>query len=199
MLARHLSKYRDRDDAVVLGLPRGGVPVEFEVAEALRVPLDVLVVRKLGVPGHEEVAFGAIASGGLRVLDDEVVRAARVTPEQLASVTERESAELRRRAECYRGDRPPLDVAGKTVIVVDDGLATGSTMRAAVLSLRQAGLAAVVVAVPVAPESTCRRLARLVDEVVCAAQPDPFVAVGAAYRDFTQTDDAEVQRLLARR
>ncbi|GAB11223.1 hypothetical protein GOARA_065_00160 [Gordonia araii NBRC 100433] len=197
-LAGLLFAYRDRDDVIVLGLARGGVPVAFEVADALRARLDVASVRKLGVPGHEELAFGASAAGGRQVLDEDVMRTADVTPEQVGRVVERESAELRRREARYRGTRPAIEMAGQTVIVVDDGLATGSTMRAAVLALRESRPAEIVVAIPVAPESACRQMTEIADRVVCVATPEPFFAVGASYRDFEQTDDEQVRDLLAR-
>ncbi|MEA2272370.1 MAG: putative phosphoribosyl transferase [Solirubrobacteraceae bacterium] len=195
-LARHLADYAGRDDVIVLGLPRGGVPVAAEVARALRVPLDVFLVRKLGVPGHDELAMGAIASGGVRVVNQEVVDAARVTAEEIDAAARRESLELGRREAAYRGDREPPQVAGRTVILVDDGLATGSTMRAAVEALKQQGAGRIVVAVPIAARSTCEELARHVDAVVCARTPEPFYAVGLWYDDFSQTTDDEVRELL---
>jgi predicted phosphoribosyltransferase len=181
----------------VLGLPRGGIPVAAEVASRLDAPLDVFVVRKLGVPGHEELAMGAIATGGVRVVNDDVVRHLGITADTLDRVAAEEQAELLRREDAYRGGRPPLDLAGATVILVDDGLATGSTMRAAVAAVRQLGPAKVVVAVPVAAPQTRDDFAREVDEIVCVATPDPFMAVGRFYEDFTQTTDAEVGDLLA--
>jgi predicted phosphoribosyltransferase len=191
-----LEKYRRRPDVVVLALPRGGVPVAFEVAGALEAPLDVFVVRKLGVPGHEEMAMGAIASGDVVVINDDVVRGLGITPEEIQRVAEREARELGRREQAYREGRPMPDLRGKTVILVDDGLATGSSMRAAIQALRRLGPARIVIAVPAAPESTCQELAADVDEVVCATTPSPFFAVGASYRDFTQTTDEEVSELL---
>jgi len=181
---------------VVLGLPRGGVPVAAEVAQALGLPLDVFVVRKLGVPGHEELAMGAIASGEVMVLNDDVVRAAEVTREQIESVAARELATLRRRETGYRGDRPSVEVHGQVAIVVDDGLATGATMRAAVRALRDRGAKAIVVAVPTAPRETCDALRAEVDELVCASTPDPFMAVGLWYRDFSPVSDERVRELL---
>lgn len=181
MLAGLLEGYRRRPDVVVLGLPRGGVPVAYEVARARGAPLDVFVVRKLGAPGHEELAMGAIASGGVVVLNDDVVRGLGVTPEMIQRVAEREGRELLRREQAYREGRPMPDLAGKTVILVDDGLATGSSMRAAVQALRTTGPARIVVAVPAAPESTCQELAAEVDEVVCATTPSPFLAVGYSF------------------
>ena len=196
VLAGLLSAYRDRADVLVLGLARGGIPVAFEVAAALRAPLDAYIVRKLGAPGHEEFAVGAMASGGRVVLNDDVVRALGVTPEQLREIAEREGRELIRREATYRPDRPPLDVAGKVVILVDDGLATGASMLAAVTALRDAEPAQIVVAVPAAPESTCREFAGLVDDMVCASMPTPFLAVGESFWDFTQVSDEEVRTLL---
>ena len=198
VLAAELSGYANRTDVIVLALPRGGVPVAFEVAAALRAPLDVFIVRKLGVPGHEEYAMGAIATGGVRVLDADVIRAARVTRVQLEAIAALEQRELERRERQYRGDRPPLDVAGRIVILVDDGLATGSTMRAAAAALRRQEPARIVVAVPVSAPQTCDEYRMGVDEVVCAVTPEPFRAVGLWYRDFSQTTDEEVRDLLAR-
>jgi putative phosphoribosyl transferase len=195
-LARRLAHYADRPDVLVLALPRGGVPVAYEVARALHAPLDVFLVRKLGVPGQEELAMGAIASGGVRVLNEEVVRVLQIPDEVIDSVAESEWRELERREREYRDDRPLPEVHGRTVILIDDGLATGSTMRAAVAALRQQGPARLVVAVPVAAAATCEDFRAEVDEVVCAQTPDPFYAVGSWYRDFSQTSDAEVHALL---
>jgi putative phosphoribosyl transferase len=197
-LASKLREYASRPDVIVLALPRGGVPVAFEVATALRAPLDVFIVRKLGVPGHEEYAMGAIATGGVRVVDERVVRAAGVTRAELDAVTAEEQRELERREHQYRGDRPPPNVAGRTAILVDDGLATGSTMRAAVEALRQEGAARVVVAVPIAPPETCDAFREIVDDIVCARTPEPFYSVGLWYEDFSQTTDEEVRELLER-
>ena len=197
ILAGMLQAYRGRPNVVVLGLARGGVPVAYEVALSLRAPLDAFVVRKLGAPGHEEFAVGALASGGRVVVNDDVLRGLRITPHQLREVAEREARELIRREAAYRGDRPPLDVTGKTVILVDDGLATGSSMLAAVQALRESLPAEIVVAVPAAPESTCREFAAIVEDVVCASMPTPFVAVGASFWDFTQVTDEQVRELLA--
>jgi len=182
----------------VLALPRGGVPVGFEVATALGAPLDVFVVRKLGLPWEEELAMGAIASGGVRVLDSDLIRAARVSEAEVERVTAIERAELARRERQYRGERPFPDLRGKTVILVDDGLATGSTMRAGVAALRQEGPSRVVVAVPVAAPATGNAFRDIADEVVCAMTPEPFRAVGSWYHDFSQTSDEEVQELLDR-
>jgi len=198
LLAQSLCRYRGRDDVVVLALPRGGVPVAREVARALGLALDVFVVRKLGVPGHEELAMGAIASGGVRLLNDEVVTALGIPPTVIDAVAMSEQLELDRRERLYRGNRVPLGLTDKTVIVVDDGLATGSTMRAAVMAVRRQQPARVIVAVPVGAPSTCADLAREADDVVCVRTPDPFVAVGLWYRDFTPTSDREVRSLLGR-
>ncbi len=181
---------------IVLGLPRGGVPVGFEVATALGAPLDVFVVRKLGTPGQPELAMGAIASGGVRVLNHDVVSALGIPDFKIEEVAQAEAEELRRREQQYRGSRPPLNVRDKTVILVDDGLATGSTMRAAAAALKQAGARKIVVAVPVAAEASCTAVRGEVDELICAATPEPFWAVGQWYRDFDQTTDAEVRSLL---
>ena len=193
ILAGLLGAYRGRENLIVLGLARGGVPVAWEVAAALGAPLDAFVVRKLGVPGHEEFAAGALASGGRVVLNDDVVRGLRITPQQLRDVAEREGRELIRREAAYRDGRPPTDVTGKTVILVDDGLATGASMFAAVQALREAEPAQIVIAVPAAPESTCREFAGLVDDMVCASMPTPFFAVGASFWDFSQVSDEEVR------
>ena len=197
-LAQYLTAYADRPDVVVLGLPRGGVPVAFAVAQALHAPLDVYLVRKLGVPGHEELAMGAIASGGVIARNDEVIAGLGIPDRVLLSVVAREEQELARREEAYRGDRPPPMLRERQVILVDDGLATGATMRAAVVAARRQGPAAVIVAVPVAPLQSCEELRAVADAVVCAAMPEPFFAVGLWYEDFTPTSDEEVRRLLAR-
>jgi putative phosphoribosyl transferase len=197
-LAADLSAYAGRDDVLVLALPRGGVPVGFEVAQALGAPLDVYIVRKLGVPGREELAMGAIASGGVRVLNEGVVQSLGIPPSTIDAVAARERAEMERREREYRGGRPAPDVRGRTVILVDDGLATGATMRAAAQALRQQGPARVVVAVPVAAEESCQELGSQVDEIVCSVTPEPFYGVGMWYEDFSQTTDAEVRDLLAR-
>jgi putative phosphoribosyl transferase len=197
LLAQALQAYAQRVDVIVLGLPRGGVPVAFEVAQVLSAPLDVCIVRKLGVPGHSELAMGAIAAGGIRVLNEEVIQQCQVSEIALQVVTERELQELQRREQVYRGDRPPLDVYDRTVILVDDGLATGSTMRAAITVLRVQQPKAIVVAVPVAPIEVCREFAAEVDQIVCLFTPDPFSAIGQWYDDFSQNTDAEVCDLLA--
>lgn len=183
----------------MLALPRGGVPVGYHVAQALDAPLDVFIVRKLGVPGHEELAMGAIASGGVRVLNEEVLGYIPVPQSAIDSVAAREQAELERRERAYRGDRPPLNVEGRTVIIVDDGLATGSTMRAAVRALRKMNQRAIIVAVPVAAASTCTEFRAEVDDIVCLRTPEPFQAVGLWYADFSQTTDEEVHMLLEER
>jgi predicted phosphoribosyltransferase len=196
-LAELLTRYAGREDVVVLGLPRGGVPVAFEVAGALGAPLDVFLVRKLGVPGHEELAMGAIASGGVTVLNPDVIEAVGVEQAQIEAVAERETKELERREHSYREGRPPVDVRERVGILVDDGLATGATMRAAISALRNRGAASIVVAVPTAPPETCRSLQSEADEVICAMTPEPFMAVGLWYRDFAPTTDDEVRELLA--
>lgn len=199
LLGRELAaRFGAIDDAIVLALPRGGVPVGAEVAKALGAPLDVFIVRKLGVPGHEELAMGAIASGGVRVLNRDVIDYARITRQQIDAVAMREERELSRREAEFRGNRAPLDVRGRTVIIVDDGLATGSTMRAAVQALRAMEPKRVIVAVPVGAEQTCEEFRSIVDEMVCLRTPEPFEAVGLWYDDFTQTTDAEVHALLSR-
>lgn len=192
------NQYVGRDGVIVLGLPRGGVPVAAEIAKHLRAPLDVFIVRKLGVPGFEELAAGAIASGGVRVFNDEVMRAIPNASQIIDEVLSREEEELARREKLYRDNRPPLDVANKVVILVDDGLATGATMRAAVKALRERGAAKIIVAVPVGAPETCRELQALADEVICETAPESFHAVGQFYEDFAQTTDDEVRGLLAR-
>jgi len=198
-LADKLSEYTDRRDVIVLGLPRGGIPVAYEVAQKLHAPLDVFTVRKLGVPGHEELAMGAIASGGVRVLNHDVLSYIRIPDEEIDRVAANELRELERRERLYRGARPPLEVRDLIVIVVDDGLATGSTMRAAVKALRQKGPKQIVVAAPVGARETCDSFKDEVDVVcVCALTPEPFQAVGLWYADFEQTTDDEVRNLLTR-
>jgi predicted phosphoribosyltransferase len=197
LLAGYLRGYVGRPDVVVLALPRGGVPVGYEVARAIGAPLDVFVVRKLGLPGYEELAMGAIASGGVRVMNDEVVSVARPAPAAIEAVTRAERAELERREQAYRSGRSLIPVKGKVVILIDDGLATGSTMQAAVLATRQLAPASVVVASPVGSQEACARLRRIADEVICPLTPEPFAAVGRWYADFSQTTDDEVRQLLA--
>jgi putative phosphoribosyl transferase len=194
LLAERLRQYAGRDDVVILALPRGGVPVAYEVAKALGAPLGVFVVRKVGVPGHEELAMGALASGGVLLLNDRLVRTLGIGPEELERAVAAEARELERREEAYGGEPPELE--GKTVILVDDGLATGATMRAAALAVRQLNPARVVVAVPVAAEEMCAQFEDVVDEIVCHVTPRPFHAVGLWYDDFTQTTDDEVRTLL---
>ncbi len=196
MLARELMHYADRDDVVVLALPRGGVPVAFEVAKVLNAPLDVFLVRKLGLPGREELAMGAIASGGVRVLNEEVVGWYKVNEKVIDSVAQREQRELERRERAYRGNRAMPLLRNRTAILVDDGLATGTTMRAAVSALRKYNPARIVIAVPTAPQETCREFREVVDSIVCATTPQPFWAIGAWYEDFSQTTDEEVRDLL---
>lgn len=196
VLAEHLAGYAGRSDVLVLALPRGGVPVAYEVARALGAPLDILLVRKLGVPGYAELAMGAIASGGVRVLNHGVVSALRIPDSVVDQVAAQEQRELERRERLYRGNRPAVDVRGKTVILVDDGLATGASMRAAISALKQRGPAAVIVAVPTAPASTCAELQPLVDGCVCVDLPEWFFAVGESYAEFPQVSDAEVTALL---
>ena len=198
LLAARLPQHANRNDVIVLALPRGGVPVAFEVAHALHAPLDVFIVRKLGVPGHEELAMGAVATGGVRVINELVIRQLGLSQSMIDQVAARELQELERRDRSYRGDRPHPDVHGKTVILIDDGLATGSTMLAAVRAVRQQGPAKLVVAVPVASAETCEMIRPEVDDIVCVETPDPFYAVGLWYEDFSQTTDEEVHDLLAR-
>jgi putative phosphoribosyl transferase len=195
-LAALLGAYGGRADVVVLALPRGGVPVGYEVAQALDAPLDIFLVRKLGVPGHPEYAMGAIATGGVRVLNEEAIGWYRIPEAVIDSVVAEEQRELERREQAYRDGRPGAAITGRTVIVVDDGLATGSSMRAAVTAVRQLHPARIVVAVPVGAPSTCREMQQIADEVVCARMPEPFSAVGQWYDDFSQTTDGEVQSLL---
>lgn len=196
VLATQLRAYAGHDDVLVLGLPRGGVPVAYEVAHALAAALDVFVVRKLGVPRQPELAMGAIASGGVRVLNDDVIHWYRIPPDVIDAVAREEERELRRREQAYRDGRPAVPIAGKVVVLVDDGLATGSTMRAAIQAARRLNPARVVVAVPVGASETCEELRGVADEVVCARTPAPFSAVGVWYEDFSQTTDDEVTRLL---
>jgi len=198
VLADRLTAYAGRPDVLVLALPRGGVPVAYEVARALGAPLDVFLVRKLGVPGQEELAMGAVATGGVRVLNEQVVGALGIPPSVIEAVAAWQQQELVRRERLYRGDRPPPDVRGRTVILVDDGLATGSTMRAALAALRRQQPARLVVAVPTAAPETCDELRAEADDVVCATTPEPFDSVGLWYEDFSQTTDEEVRELLER-
>jgi putative phosphoribosyl transferase len=198
MLAERLQTRAHRSDVLVLALPRGGVPVGFEIAERLHVQLDVLIVRKLGVPGHEELAMGAVASGGLRVLNEDVVSSVRIDPDTIDAVARAELRELERREALYRHGRPALQLAGRIVVLVDDGLATGSSMRVAIQAVQREKPARTIVAVPVAAEETCAELSRAVDEMICLYTPEPFYAVGLWYADFRQTTDEEVIELLGR-
>jgi putative phosphoribosyl transferase len=197
-LATKLQSYKDRLDVLVLALPRGGVPVAFEVAQALRVPLDIFLVRKLGVPGHEELAMGAISTGGVRVLNEDILEYLRIPEHIIDAIAAEELKELERRELAYRGNRPEPDVKGKTVILIDDGLATGSTIRAAAQALRQQQPARTIVAVPVSAPETCDEYRIGVDEIICAVTPEPFLGVGMWYLDFSQTTDEEVRDLLER-
>ena len=198
ILAGHLRSYADRDDVVVLAVPRGGVPVAFEVAAALHAPWDVFVLRKLGVPWQQELAFGAIASGGVRFLDNQVIESLDLSGPEIERVAAREQKELERRETVYRGGKPPLNLKRQTVILVDDGIATGSSMRAAISALRRLKPARLVLAVPVAPVSTYYSLRAGVDEFVCVDMPEPFYAIGQFYEDFSQVTDQEVCDLLLR-
>ena len=198
LLAGKLALYAARSDVLVLALPRGGVPVGHEVARVLGAPLDVFLVRKLGVPGYEELAMGAVATGGIRVLNEQVVRSLQIAESAIEAATTQELQELTRRDRLYRGERPPPDVQGRTVILVDDGLATGATMQAAVKALRQLRPTRIVVAVPTAAVETCEQFRAEVDDVVCLMTPEPFYSVGLWYEDFSQTTDEEVRELLAR-
>jgi len=197
-LAAQLHSYKGRKDVIVLGIPRGGVPVAYEVAKALDAPLDIFVSRKLGVPWQEELAFGAIATGGARVLDREIIEAIGISDQEIEQITAEVKKELERRERLYRGRRAPLKVDGLTVILVDDGIATGSSMRAAIHALRQMRPAKLIVAVPVAPQSTCKRLKSEVDQLVCVCLPEEFYAIGQFYEDFSQVADEEVTELLHR-
>jgi putative phosphoribosyl transferase len=195
-LAARLAAYTGRENVLILALPRGGVPVAEPIAKALKSPLEAFIVRKLGVPGHRELAMGAIASGGVRVMNEDVVRSLGISEEQIEKVAKEEERELARREQQYRGDRPPLELSGKTVILVDDGVATGATMRVAIKALRKGGARKLVVAVPVAPPDTCEILCREVDELVCPFRPSPFHAIGLWYEDFPQISDETVTRIL---
>lgn len=196
LLAKQLTDYADRDDVLVLALPRGGVPVAREVADALNAPLDLLLIRKLGVPGHAELAMGAIASGGTRVLNQQIVESLGISPEMIDRVAAAETAELERRAQTFRGERPAPNLEGKVVILVDDGLATGASMRAAIDAARDQAAGRIVAAVPVAPPPVCHELRDSVDEMICLNQPEPFQAVGIWYQHFDQVTDGEVRKIL---
>ncbi len=198
-LATRLLHYRDHPEVIVLALPRGGVPVAAQVARKLHVPLDVFLVRKLGVPGHEELAMGAIASGGIQVLNHDVVRTLHISELDIEAAAARETLELERRERDYRDDSPPREVCGRTIILVDDGIATGATMRAAITALRRRGAGKIVVAIPVAAPATCAEMEGEVDEMVCLVTPEAFEAVGEWYENFSQTSDAEVRQLLRER
>jgi putative phosphoribosyl transferase len=195
-LAEELQEYKKRDDVIVLALPRGGVPVAVEVAEALDAELDLMLVRKLGTPGQRELAMGAIASGGSRVMNEDVVRGFNISEDAISQVEKKERKELQRREQAYRGERPGPELANRCVILVDDGLATGATMRAAVEAVRQDDPVSLVVAVPVAPADTVEMLRKQVDEMVCLAEPEPFMAIGMWYMDFSQVSDDEVRHIL---
>jgi putative phosphoribosyl transferase len=195
-LAAKLHVYANRPDVIILGLPRGGIPVAFEVATKLGLPLDVFVVRKLGVPGHEELAMGAIASGGVKVLNQDIVQGLNISRDAIESVANKQNEELKRREQLYRGNHPHLDVKNLTVILVDDGLATGATMRAAVQALRKQKPVGIIVAVPAAAPEACEELGEEADDIICAITPDPFFSVGSWYEDFSQTTDDEVRQLL---
>lgn len=196
LLATRLAPYANRSDVLVLGLPRGGVPVAFEVAEGLHVPLDICLVRKLGVPGHKELAMGAIASGGVRVLNYDVISWLNINGKTIDHVAEKELRELQRRDRTYRGNRPQPEIRDRTILLIDDGLATGATMRSAIAIVKQQRPQQIVVAIPVAPKDTCQELRAEVDEVVCLITPEPFYAIGVWYENFAQTTDAEVCTLL---
>lgn len=197
-LAKRLMGYADREDVLILALPRGGVPVGFEIARVLHAPLDVFVVRKLGTPGQEELAMGAIAPGGIRELNRDIVDTLMISDETLEMIVRQEQAELERREKAYRGDRPRPEIRGKTVILVDDGLATGASMRAAVHAIRTMSPEKIIVAVPVGAVDTCKDFRNLADEIVCLEKPEPFYGVGAWYEDFSQTSDEEVREFLDR-
>ncbi|MGR6034054.1 MAG: phosphoribosyltransferase [Candidatus Nitrosoglobus sp.] len=198
LLAEELKSYANRTDVLVLALPRGGLPVAFEVAQALGAPLDLMLVRKLGVPRQEELAMGAIAAGGTKVLNQDLVKSLNISDAALEAVISKEKRELERREHTYRGDRPVPEVGNRCVILIDDGLATGATMKAAVLALRQQQPAQIIIGVPVAPPDTVEELRKEADEIICLATPEPFYAIGTWYVDFSQTSDEEVRTLLAR-
>ncbi len=196
-LASSLTEYARQDDVIIVALPRGGVPVAYEIADILNVPLDVLLVRKLGVPGHEEFAMGAIAWGNVQIINQDTVQQLGISKEAIQQVIDKETQDLHRRNRLYRNDQPLPQIKGNRVIVVDDGLATGATMKAAISALRQLGANEIVVAVPVASPSTCRELGKIANKVICLRTPEPFYGVGQWYQDFSQTTDQEVENLLS--
>jgi putative phosphoribosyl transferase len=198
VLAEYLNNYTNKPNTIVLALPRGGVPVAYEVAKALSIPLDIFIVRKLGTPNHEELAMGAIATGGILVFNDDIIQELDIPKKQIDEVIRRESQELNRRNKKYRGNRTFPDIEGKTIILVDDGIATGATIKAAIKALRLQHPASIIVAVPVAAISTCEEIASTVDKIICPLAPKHFNAVGAWYENFSQTEDEEVHELLAK-
>ena len=195
-LAKELSEFKGQNDAIVLGLPRGGIPVAYEVAKALELPLDVFIVRKLGVPGQPELAMGAIASGDIKVMNESVVRNAGISDQQIEEVAHKEKEELKKREKAYRGARPDIDLQGKTVLIVDDGLATGASMRAAISALRKHNPKKIIAAIPTAPRDTCQEFESEVDQIICLRTPSPFWGVGGSYQNFSQTTNEEVRTFL---
>jgi len=195
-LAKELSEFKGQNDAIVLGLPRGGIPVAYEVAKALELPLDVFIVRKLGVPGQPELAMGAIASGDIKVMNESVVRNAGISDQQIEEVAQKEKEELKKREKAYRGARPDIDLQGKTVLIVDDGLATGASMRAAISALREHNPKKIIAAIPTAPRDTCQEFESEVDQIICLRTPSPFWGVGGSYQNFSQTTNEEVRTFL---
>ena len=195
-LAKELSEFKGQNDAIVLGLPRGGIPVAYEVAKALELPLDVFIVRKLGVPGQPELAMGAIASGDIKVMNESVVRNAGISDQQIEEVAHKEKEELKKREKAYRGARPDIDLQGKTVLIVDDGLATGASMRAAISALREHNPKKIIAAIPTAPRDTCQEFESEVDQIICLRTPSPFWGVGGSYQNFSQTTNKEVRTFL---
>jgi len=195
-LAKELSEFKGQNDAIVLGLPRGGIPVAYEVAKALELPLDVFIVRKLGVPGQPELAMGAIASGDIKVMNESVVRNAGISDQQIEEVAHKEKEELKKREKAYRGARPDIDLQGKTVLIVDDGLATGASMRAAISALREHNPKKIIAAIPTAPRDTCQEFESEVDQIICLRTPSPFWGVGGSYQNFSQTTNEEVRTFL---
>ena len=195
-LAKELSEFKGQNDAIVLGLPRGGIPVAYEVAKALELPLDVFIVRKLSVPGQPELAMGAIASGDIKVMNESVVRNAGISDQQIEEVAHKEKEELKKREKAYRGARPDIDLQGKTVLIVDDGLATGASMRAAISALREHNPKKIIAAIPTAPRDTCQEFESEVDQIICLRTPSPFWGVGGSYQNFSQTTNEEVRTFL---